>query len=195
MATNKQRRSATRAKLISAAQQHFARNGFDNTHTGDILDQVGLSRGALYHHFRSKRDLFEAVFVSVSNEAITQAVTSSTGGISPTEDLISACLAWLRAVRRPEAATIILDQGPQVLGWKLARQLEAKSSLGLMVSSLKQAVAAGELEVDSIELSARVINALLAEVALASLHNQPRVSAAKQEATIRQFIEGLRPKK
>ena len=192
MATNQERREATRAKLISVAREHFARNGFEGTHTGDILEQTGHSRGALYHHFKSKRELFEAVFVSVSKEAIDYAVARGSQEESPVEDLISACLAWLNAVRKPDIAAILLDQGPQVLGWKLARHLESKSGLGLMIRSLKRAVDAGEVEVPSIELTARLLNSLLAEAALANLYREPAISAAKQEATIRQFIDGLR---
>ena len=191
MATNKERRAATRAKLIEAGRQHFARDGYESTHTGDILGQVSLSRGALYHHFKSKRELFEAVFIAVSEEAIDAAAKSGQQGESPLEDLISASLAWLHAVRRPEVAAILLDQGPQVLGWKLARRLEAKTSLGLMMRSLEKAVEASELVIPSVELAARLINALLAEAALAHLHGEPVISAAKQEASIRQFIEGL----
>lgn len=191
MATNEERRAATRAKLIKAARENFARSGFDGTHTGDILDQAGMSRGALYHHFKSKRDLFEAVYISVSSEAIDHAAKSGVSGESPLENLISACLGWLRVVRRPEVASILLDQGPQVLGWKKARLLEAESSLGLMMASLEQAVEAGQLDVLSVELTARLINALLAEAALASLHSEPAISAAKQEAAVRQLIEGL----
>ena len=78
-----------------------------------------------------------------------------------------------------------------MLGWKQARRLEAKSSLGLMMGSLEQAVEAGEVDIPSVELAARLINALLAEAALAYLHSDPAISAAKQEASIRQFIEGL----
>lgn len=194
MATQAERRAATRGQLITAAREHFARDGYQATHTGRILEQAGVSRGALYHHFPSKQDLFEAVFVDLSNEAIAQAGRNGTRGDSPLENLISSCLAWLQAVRQPGVATILLDQGPQVLGWKRARDLEAASSLGLMERALKRAVDAGEIEVPSVELTARLINALLAEAALADLHDGPETSSAMQEATIRQFVEGLRVK-
>ena len=137
MATQAERRAATRGQLITAAREHFARDGFQATHTGRILEQAGVSRGALYHHFPSKQDLFEAVFVDLSNEAIAQAGRNGTRGDSPLKNLISSCLAWLQAVRQPGVATILLDQGPQVLGWKRARDLEAASSVGLMERALK----------------------------------------------------------
>lgn len=192
MTTQAERRAATRTRLIAAAREHFARDGYHATHTNSILEQAGVSRGALYHHFPSKQDLFEAVFVDISNETIQQAGRHGMGDESPLENLISACLAWLRAVCQAEVATILLDQGPQVLGWKRARDLEATTSLALMKRALKLAIDAGEIEVPCVELAARLINALLAEAALAALHGEPETSSATQEAAIRQWIEGLR---
>ncbi len=192
MPTQPERRAATRARLIAAAREHFARDGYENTHTNAILKQAGVSRGAMYHHFPSKKELFEAVFVAVSDETIERAAAQGTKGTSPIEDLISACLTWLRVVRQPDIAAILLDQGPQVLGWKHARDLEAESSLGLMTRGLERAVKAGEAQVPSIDLAARLLNALMAEAALAELHGEPAVPAPKQEATIRQFIGGLK---
>ncbi len=192
MATQAERRAATRAKLISAARELFARDGYAETHTNDILEYTGLSRGALYHHFANKQELFEAVFVAITDEVIDYAVKHGKRTGSSLESLISACIAWLRAVRKPEAAAILLNQAPQVLGWKRARDLEANSSLLLMTKSLDHAIATGEVQVPSVELAARIINAMLAEAALAVLHGDPATSVAKQEAAIRQFLEGLR---
>lgn len=192
MATQAERRAATRAKLISAARELFARDGYAETHTNDILEYTGLSRGALYHHFQNKQELFEAVFVAITDEVIDHAVKHGKRTDSSLESLISACIAWLRAVRKPEAAAILLNQAPQVLGWKRARDLEANSSLLLMTKSLDHAIATGEVQVPSVELAARIINAMLAEAALAVLHGDPATSVAKQEAAIRQFLEGLR---
>ena len=193
MATNEERRAVTRAKLIQAGRKHFAREGYEGAHTNRILEQAGVSRGAMYHHFKNKQELFEAVFIAVSDETIESAGKGLKPGNSPLEDLISASLAWLKAVQQPELAAILLDQGPQVLGWKHARDLEAKTSLELMTKSLERAVKAKEIKVPSVPLAARLINALLAETALVALYEDPHTSLAKQEAAIRQFIEGLKP--
>ncbi len=192
MATQADRRAATRAKLIKIARDHFARSGYDATHTNDILEDACLSRGALYHHFKSKQELFEAVFVALSDETIQFAMQQGVKNDSALEDLISASLAWLRAVRSPEIAAILLEQAPQVLGWEKARDLEAKTSLAIMKRSLERAVKSGEIKVVSLELSARLINALLAEAALSALHKTPATSIAKQELAVRQFILGLK---
>jgi AcrR family transcriptional regulator len=66
-----ERHEASRASLITAARIHFAHDGFDVTHTNDLLDHAGVSPGAIYHQFQCKRDLFEAVVILVSNESFS----------------------------------------------------------------------------------------------------------------------------
>ena len=192
MATNEERREATRSRILSAARECFVRDGYENTHTDTILERAGVSRGALYHHYSSKRDVFEAVYVSLVEETIAHALRTRIDSDSPLEELLAACGSWLGLVRKPEVAKILLDQGPQVLGWKRARDIEAESSLAPMRSSLERAYAAGEIDVSSVEVTALLINALLAEAALVSAYGKPKVSIAVLDESIRKFVEGLR---
>ena len=191
MPTQAERRAATRARLLDAAGPLFAAHGFAGTSTARILEVAGLSRGALYHHFANKREVFEAVFCRVSDAAIERAVRRGRSSSSPIEALVQACLGWLREARRPEVAAILLEQGPGILGWKRARELEAASSLGLMTRSLERAVAAGEIDVPSIPLAARFLNAALTEAALAGSHGGKEASPRAIEASIRHLIRGL----
>ena len=192
MPSQAERREKTRAKLIEAARSFFAENGFDETHTGDILTEAGVSRGALYHHFATKKDMFEAVFVAESETTIERANRGLKATDSPLEDLIQACFRWLKVVQDPVSTAILLDQGPKVLGWQRARDLESKSSLDLMRKGLERSEQAKEIQLPSLELTARILNAIIAEAALAQLYAQPKTSRQTQEASIRLFIEGLR---
>lgn len=191
MATQAGRREATRRRLIDAARQLFSTDGYDQTSTEHIRQQAGVSRGAMYHHFASKREIFEAVFVEVSDETIQRSIKQGTTGESRINDLAQTCLAWLREVQQPHAAAILLDQGPQVLGWQRARDIEAETSLGLMEIALQQAAQAGEVDVPSVPLAARLLNAILAEAALIAVNDAPATGAADLEKAIRQFIDGL----
>ena len=191
MATQSERRAATRQRLLAVATERFATDGYENTPTERILDGAGVSRGAMYHHFSSKRELFEAVFVQMSTEAVDRAVRHGESGATPLASLVDACLAWLRVVQEPEIASILIGQGPQVLGWERARELEGVSSLGVMTRALERAVASGEIDVVSVPLAARLVNAMLAEAALAAINGTPPTSTDDLERAVRQFIEGL----
>jgi len=193
MATQSERRAATRAALIEAAQKLFAKQGYEATSTDQILAGAGVSRGAMYYHFATKQDVFEAVFIAASDGAIRRSGRAAKVTHSPLESLTNTCLAWLKEVRAPDVAAILIDQGPQVLGWKRARDLEAETSLGLMTKGLIAAAEAGEIEVPSIDLAARFLNAALAEAALVSLHGERRVTHAELETSIRRVIDGMTP--
>jgi AcrR family transcriptional regulator len=193
VATQTERREATRSRLVEAAYERFVRDGFEATHTDSILAAAGVSRGALYHHFRSKKELFAAVFEHVSAAAVDRAVRRGRAGKSARQTLVLACLAWLKEARRPGVARILLDQGPQVLGWLAARDIENRYSLSVMKAGLQAAVDAAELETPSVELTAGVLNAALAELALVSLHGGKSVRVGLIEDTVRQMIAGLAP--
>ncbi len=191
MATQAERREATRSRLVEAAHRLFVAQGYEGTPTEAVLAAAGLSRGALYHHFPSKRELFAAVFDRVASEAIARILPGGRSKDSPTEALIAGCVGWLSQARRPEVATILLDQGPQVLGWQRAREIENRYSLGLMTRAVRAAVEAGELDVVSVDLAARLINAALAEIALATLDERLKIRPRVAAAAVRQLIEGF----
>ncbi|MEM9608978.1 MAG: helix-turn-helix domain-containing protein [Actinomycetota bacterium] len=191
MATQAERRAATRRALIDAATARFAAEGYDETSTDRIREDAGVSRGAVYHHFPSKRDLFEAVFEEVSSATIRRSVSAAEPGGSPLADLTASCLAWLREVQDPQAAAILLDLGPHVLGWERARGLEAETSRGLMETALERAASAQEIDVPSIPIAAQLLNAVLAEAALVAVNGSPAGPPDEIEAAVRQFIAGL----
>jgi len=85
----------------------------------------------------------------------------------------------------------LLEEGPRVLGFVRARELEARTSLGLMKRGLERAVAAGEVSVPSVELAARMLNAVLAEAALVSLQSGRKVRRGDIEATVRRLFEAF----
>jgi len=50
-----------RNEILDAADELFGLKGFDGASTNDILDKVGIARGTLYHHFKSKEDILDAL--------------------------------------------------------------------------------------------------------------------------------------
>src|SRR5258706_14655428 len=66
MARQEERRAATRGAVMRAAQKLFESKGFSATTMDEIAAAAGVAKGAVYHHFPSKEELFEAVFEAVS---------------------------------------------------------------------------------------------------------------------------------
>lgn len=48
-------------EILDAADELFSQKGFDGTSTNDILEKVGIARGTLYHHFKSKEDIMDVL--------------------------------------------------------------------------------------------------------------------------------------
>lgn len=64
---------ARREEILDAAERLFAAKGFDNTSTGDILDAVGIARGTLYYHFKSKEDILDGVIQRLTDRLMQDA--------------------------------------------------------------------------------------------------------------------------
>lgn len=63
-----------RNEILDVAQELFVLNGFDNTSTNDILARIGIARGTLYYHFKSKEDILDSIIERMTNEAMAKSV-------------------------------------------------------------------------------------------------------------------------
>jgi AcrR family transcriptional regulator len=167
MPTQAERRARTRAAVLEAATALFSERGYQDTSVADILDAAAVSRGALYHHFAAKEDVFAAVFLTSSAQAIRRAAERVPSRATPFEALRLGCLAWIDVVSEPATARILLDDGPAVLGRQRSRTLEEATSLGVLRRAISAAADVGEIEVPSVDLAARLLDALVAEAARA----------------------------
>jgi AcrR family transcriptional regulator len=193
MPTQPERREATRKAIVEAARDLFAERGFEQTSVTDILELAGISRGALYHHFAAKADVFAAVFVKTSSAAIRQAARQVPTEAAPIDALLAGCLGWLDAVKDPAIHRILFVDGPIALGWERTRTLEEASSLGVMRAALLRAVEAEEIQVPSVDLAARLLNGLLAEAAL-TLHGASAARRRDVRSLVVAMVKGLKPR-
>src|SRR6266566_4326676 len=93
---------ATRAALIAAARALFAERGYAAVGTEEIVRAAGVTRGALYHHFAGKQELFQAVYESVEQQLVEQIAASALAGASdPLEALRAGAQAFLDACEDP----------------------------------------------------------------------------------------------
>ncbi len=138
-----ERLAATRAVLLKEARIVFAASGYEAAATEEIVKRAKVTRGALYHHFRDKRALFEAVVVEVAR-GIAGTIDDMTGPATdplindPIAILIEGTRAFLNACLDPAVRRIYLIDAPAVLGWHRWREIDAPHG----VRSLREGVAA-----------------------------------------------------
>lgn len=190
VATQAERRANTRKAILAAAREHFARSGYHETSVSDILESAGVSRGAMYHHFSSKEELFAVIYVQTSSAAIRAAAERVGAEDSPREGLVAGCLAWLDVVSEPTIGRLLFTEGPIALGWQRCRSLEDATALRVLRARLEAANDAGQITIHSVDVTARLLNALLAEAALleSSKGATSRIAVA---ADLEAMINGL----
>ncbi len=163
-----ERSDATRAALVAAARPLFAERGFAGVGTEEIVRAAGVTRGALYHQFDDKRELFAAVFEQVEAE-LTQRIGQAAGAAAaddPLAELRVGTAAWLDACTEPELQRIVLLDGPSVLGHQRWREIGMRYGMGLVEAVLKAAIDAGQLAPQPVRGLAHVLIGAVDEAAL-----------------------------
>jgi AcrR family transcriptional regulator len=189
-----ERSRATRATLVAAARPLFAARGFARVGTEEIVRAAGVTRGALYHQFADKEDLFAAVFEEVEAELAQRvgAVAAASGTADPLAALRIGADAWLEACTEEDVRRIVLLDGPAVLGWERWREIGMRHGVGLVEAALSAAIDAGRLAAQPVRPLAHVLIGALDEAAL-YVATADDAAAARREvgAVLDRLLAGL----
>lgn len=187
-----ERRDSTRAALIAAGRRLFATLGYDAVASEQIVDEAGVTRGALYHHFDGKAGLFEAVFLEIEAELMTRFPLDEFVAGDPLGALRSGVRRFLAFSLEAEVQQIALIDAPAVLGWSRWQEIESAHGLGLIQAGLDAAIAAGQMKpLPTAELANAMLGALT-EAALAVARAKNRGAARKRaEAVLLAILDGL----
>jgi AcrR family transcriptional regulator len=166
--TQAERSQATREALIEAARTLFAERGYAGVGTEEIVRAAGVTRGALYHHFEDKRNLFEAVYARVEAELAQRIAEGALGAgtTDPLQAMRAGAEMFLQACTEPEAQRIVLLDGPSVLGWDRWREIAAEHGLGLIEATLQTTIEAGAIPKQPVRPLAHVLMGALDEAAM-----------------------------
>ena len=183
-----------REALVAAARDLFMKRDYDLVSTAEILERSGVSRGALYHHFPSKLDLFRAVWEASERRLIEELAVGVSTASSPFDALLRLSGEYLRAAETSEELRRIgLTQSRAVLGWEEWRERAAELGLGVALAVVKAAVDAGELSSEHPETTATILVGALIEAAMLIVVADDRAAARERsEAVIVDLLEGLR---
>jgi AcrR family transcriptional regulator len=186
---------ATRTALINAACAQFGKVGYHATGTNDLVALASVTRGALYHHFADKADLFETVFREVAQKLVSTAnskvarLSGDTWG-----QLMESFPAYLRLVTtNPQVQRILLIDGPAVLGWKRWRDIQSEYVLSGVVVALQMLMDQGIIAKRAPEPLANLLQAALDDAALSIAHAaDPQTVSIEAADALRCLMAGLR---
>ena len=192
--TQADRTAATRAALVAAARQLFGEHGYAAIGTEQIAQAAGVTRGALYHQFADKADLFAAVLEAVEVD-LTQRLIDVVAALpqdDPLAVVAAGAEAWLDASVEPEVRRIALVDGPAVLGWERWREVGMRHGFGLVTGLLGELIDAGAIPAQPIEPVAHVLIGALDEAALYIAQAADPVTArAEAGAVLRRLVIAL----
>jgi AcrR family transcriptional regulator len=184
---------ATREALIEAALELFTDRGYAEVGTEEIVVRAKVTRGALYHHFEDKRDLFRAVFERVEGDLMKRIGATMDVAEDPWNLMIAGMRSFLDACEEPAVKQISLTDAPAVLGWREWREIDNRHGLGLTRAALQSAVDAGAIRPIAVEPMAHLFVAALSEAAFVIANAEhPRKARAQVEEALLQLAEGLR---
>lgn len=192
--TQAERTESTRKALIAAARPLFAERGYAGVGTEEIVRAAGVTRGALYHHFDGKSELFEAVYEQVERELAERIAAGAleANASSPLEAMRAGVEMFLAASTEPEAQRIVLLDGPSVLGWDRWREIAAEHGLGLIEATLQAAIDAGAIKSQPVRPLAHVLMGALDEAAmLVARAEDPERMRAEVAGTLAALLDGL----
>ncbi|HEU5267208.1 MAG TPA: TetR/AcrR family transcriptional regulator [Jatrophihabitans sp.] len=198
MSTNRispaDRSTHTQAALLAAARPQFAAHGYAGASTEAIVRTAGVTRGAMYHHFADKTELFAAVFAAVEREVMDRigTVVATSGESDPVALMRRGAGAWLDVCADPEVQRIMLVDAPGVLGWQRFREICLGYGLGQVHDLVAQAIAAGRIPAQPTLPLAHLLIGAMDEAALYIAQAADQTAArAQMGAALDQLITAL----
>jgi len=183
---------ATRAALVTAARDLFGEQGFADTSIDEIVTRAGVTKGALYHHFDGKEDLFKAVFEVVQREVSDKAVAEFLGRDS-WEALVTGCSLWIDAHLDPSVRRIVLQDARAVLAWEDVRAIENRFGAVALRGALRKAMHAGVFESQPLRPLALLLLGALSEGCLyIAESDDPRAARTEVGSLIAEILSGFR---
>jgi AcrR family transcriptional regulator len=183
----------TRTALVAAARALFTERGYAATSTTEIVERAGVTRGALYHHFPAKDDLFRAVFEQLEAEVTKHVAQEALAGADPLEQLRIGSRAYLDVCLDPAVQRVVLVEGPSVLGWESWQEIESRYGYGLVVAGVEAAMAAGLLEPQPVAPLAHVLFGALTEAGMVVARaDDPRAARTEMDGAMDRLLDGLR---
>ena len=183
---------ATRLALVVAARDLFGERGYAATSIDEVASRAGVTKGAFYHHFGGKADLFQEVYEQVKREVSDQ-VVSVFNEPDHWKAVIGGCQLMIDAQLDPAVRRIALHDARSVLGWDVVRQIESRYGAVGIRGALRKAMNGGVIEPQPLRPLALLLAGALSEACF-YVADADDPAAAREEVgrLIERILEGLK---
>jgi AcrR family transcriptional regulator len=179
---------ATQRMLRREARKLFARKGYSAANTNELVERAKVTKGALYHHFANKKELYHAVVEDMEQELVER-LEAAGAGKAPWERLRAMCHAYVDACRDPALARMLVLEAPVVLGWKTWCNLEQKYEVAAFARCLGEI---GGLHEPAETLAQVILGALTTGARVIATAEDADAARAQVRKTVDRLVAGLR---
>ena len=177
------RAGRTRSALCRHARRLFAQKGYPEASLDEIVRRAGVTKGALYHHFTDKLQLYRAVVEAIEEELVAGIAAEAAPYKEPWQRLEVMCRAYLDACLRRDVQRVLVLEAPTVLGWKTWCEIDKEYGIATFAECVRDVIAAGVIDDEQLPET-------LALVLLGALNTGARVIAAAPEPDLARATVG-----
>ncbi|OEJ24181.1 TetR family transcriptional regulator [Streptomyces agglomeratus] len=185
-------REHTRQALVREGRRLFAARGYGAVGLSEIVRAAGVTKGALYHHFDSKTELFRAVLEEVQQEVARNVAETADAHPDPWSRLTAGCQAFLAASTGPDVQRIMLVDGPAVLGWSQWRALDEAASVRHLAEALTALIEQGLIAPQPVAPLTHLLSGAMNEAALWLAASENPEDLPATQAALSRMLDALR---
>lgn len=181
----------TRNKIVEIARQKFVAKGFYNTSLQEIVEEIGLTRGAFYHHFKNKEEILYDLVNIIQSELAHYVEKKAMKSKDPWEQLIIGCVAFVEKAVDKDTIKVLLVDGPSIISWQEWKRMDRENSESHLKDQLLILQAEGKIKEMNIEYLTSFISGGLNELAI-NISSSASIDIKEIEGVIRMFLEGIK---
>jgi AcrR family transcriptional regulator len=186
--------AATRQALLDAACALFGERGYTATSIDDVAQTANVTKGAFYHHYAGKQELFAGVYEQVKRE-VSERVAAAFLEPDPWVDLCAGCQAMLDAHLDPRVQRIVLHDAQAVLDADTIRHVDTRYGAVVLRGALRRAIRAGVVRPLPLKMLALMLTGAILEGCMAIADSDDPTPQARADAgdVLTTLLQGLRP--
>ncbi|MET9518426.1 TetR/AcrR family transcriptional regulator [Streptomyces sp. NPDC002994] len=187
-----QQREHTRQALLREGRRLFADRGYGAVGLAEIVQAAEVTKGALYHHFTGKADLFRAILEELQQEVGRRVAAAADAHDDPWTQLTAGCQEFLASTTDPGVQRIMLVDGPAVLGWSQWRAMDEANSARHLADALTSLIDAGVIAPQPVAPLAHLLSGAMNDAALWLASSSDPEDLAHTTSALGQLLQGLR---
>jgi len=175
---------STREALVDSASACFFESGFAATSLDHVAQRARVTKGAIYHHFTSKRELFLAVLERQQERGVGSVTLAGANASDAWSGIVAAVDAFLETISDPIYRRLCWVEGPSALGFEEWWACGERYEIEVIRRLLDRAAEAGILQVDDLDMLAHVLFGAVSAGVLGMVRSREPFAARQRFRTV-----------